>query len=173
LRGLWCNGASDTTSSCWRTAKRSKTGQMKLRGNCPAKVDEKGRLKIPAVFLDALKEYGNQFYITSPTGESARIYPMKVWSEIEDKLAKVSSQNRAKRKFLMRTSYYGQTVELDGQGRVLVPAVLRESAQMKGEVDVFGNLDYLEVMNHTRVVDSLKNEPYTSEDDKALEDLGI
>ena len=146
---------------------------MKLRGNCPAKVDEKGRLKIPAVFLDELKEYGNQFYITSTTGETARIYPMKVWSEIEDKLAKMSSQNRAKRKFLMRTSYYGQTVELDGQGRVLVPAVLRESAQMKGEVDVFGNLDYLEVMNHTRVVDSLKNEPYTSEDDKALEDLGI
>ena len=146
---------------------------MKLRGNCPAKVDEKGRLKIPSVFLDELKEYGNQFYITSTTGETARIYPMKVWSEIEDKLAKVSSQNRAKRKFLMRTSYYGQTVELDGQGRDLVPAVLRESAQMKGEVDVFGNLDHLEVMNHTRIVDSLKNEPYTSEDDKALEDLGI
>jgi MraZ protein len=146
---------------------------MKLRGNCPAKVDEKGRLKIPAVFLDELKEYGNQFYITSPTGASARIYPMKVWSEIEDKLAGVSSQNRAKRKFLMRTSYYGQVVELDGQGRVLVPAVLRESAQMKGEVDVFGNLDYLEVMNHTRVLDDLKNEPYTEEDDKALEDLGI
>jgi len=146
---------------------------MKLRGNCPAKVDEKGRLKIPAVFLDALKEYGNQFYITSPTGESARIYPMKVWSEIEDKLANAGSQNRVKRKFLMRTSYYGQTVELDGQGRLLVPAVLRESAQMKGEVDVFGNLDYLEVMNHTRVLDSLKNQPYTDEDDKALEDLGI
>ena len=146
---------------------------MNLRGNYPAKVDEKGRLKIPAVFLEALKEYGNQFYITSPTGESARIYPMKVWSEIEDKLTKVSSQNRAKRKFLMRTSYYGQTVELDGQGRVLVPSVLRESAQMKGDVDVFGNLDYLEVMNHTRVVDSLKNEPYSDDDDKALEDLGI
>ncbi len=146
---------------------------MKLRGNCPAKVDEKGRLKIPAVFLEELKEYGSQFYITSPTGESARIYPMKVWSEIEDKLAKLSSQNRAKRKFLMRTSYYGQTVELDGQGRVLMPAVLRESAQMKGDVDVFGNLDYLEVMNHKRVQDDLKNSPYTDEDAKALEDLGI
>ncbi len=44
-------------------------GFMKLRGNCQAKVDEKGRLKIPAMFLDALKEYGNQFYITSTTGE--------------------------------------------------------------------------------------------------------
>ena len=146
---------------------------MNLRGNCPAKVDEKGRLKIPAVFLDALKEYGNHFYITSTTGESARIYPMKVWSEIEDKLAKVPSQNRAKRKFLMRTSYYGQTVEMDGQGRVLLPAVLREAAQTKGDVDVFGSLDHLEVINHVRVLDELKNSPYTEEDDKALEDLGI
>jgi MraZ protein len=146
---------------------------MKLRGNCPAKVDEKGRLKIPAIFLEALKEYGTQFYITSMTGESVRIYPMRVWSEIEDKLAAAHSQNQTKRKFLMRTSYYGQTVELDGQGRVLLPAVLRESAQMKGEVDVFGALNYLEVMNHTRVVDDLKNAPFTDEDFKALEDLKI
>ena len=146
---------------------------MKLRGNCPAKVDEKGRLKIPAVFLDALKEYGNQFYITSTTGESARIYPMKVWSAIEDRLEKVPTQNRAKRKFLMRTSYFGQTVDMDAQGRVLLPSVLREEAQMKGDVDVFGSLDYLEVFNHVRMLDELKNSPYTEDDDKALEDLGI
>ena len=146
---------------------------MKLRGNCPAKVDEKGRLKVPAIFLGDLTEFGNQFYITSPTGESARIYPLKVWAEIEDKLAKVSSQNAAKRKFLKRTSYFGQTVEIDAQGRLLIPAVLREEAQTKSDVDVLGALDYLEVMNHTRVLDELKNEPFTSDDAKALEDLGI
>jgi len=137
---------------------------MKLRGNCPAKVDEKGRLKVPAVFLEELKEYGTQFYITSVTGESARIYPMKVWAELEDKLAKQPASNQAKRKFLLRTSYFGQTVELDGQGRLLLPAVLRDSATMRGEVDVFGSLDYLEVMNHTRVLDDLKNQPFTDED---------
>lgn len=141
---------------------------MKLRGSCPAKVDEKGRLKIPSVFLDELKEYGNQFYITSTTGETARIYPMKVWSEIEDKLAQKPSADVAKRKFLMRTSYFGQVAELDGQGRLLLPAVLREAAQTMGEVDVFGTLNYLEVMNHTRVLDKLKNEPYTDADDTAL-----
>ncbi len=130
-------------------------------------------MKIPAVFLEELKEYGNQFYITSSTGETARIYPMKVWSEIEDKLAQLPTTNKAKRKFLMRTSYYGQTVEMDGQGRVLLPAVLREAAQTKGEVDVFGTLNYLEVMNHTRALDQLKNDPYTDEDDKVLGDLGI
>src|SRR5262249_28444276 len=146
---------------------------MKLRGNCPAKVDEKGRLKIPAVFLEALKEYGNQFYITSTTGESARIYPLSVWSAMEDKLAAVPSTNVHKRKFLKWTSYYGQVVEMDGQGRVLVPAVLREAAETKGDVDVLGNLDYLEVMNHDKVVEDLKNEPYTDADDEALEKLGI
>jgi MraZ protein len=146
---------------------------MKLRGNCPAKVDEKGRLKVPAIFLEDLTEFGNQFYITSPTGESARIYPLKVWAEIEDKLAKVSSQNAAKRKFLKRTSYFGQTVEIDAQGRLLIPAVLREEAQTKADVDVLGALDYLEVMNHTRVLDELKNEPFTGDDARALEDLGI
>ena len=146
---------------------------MKLRGNCPAKVDEKGRLKIPAVFLDELKEYGTQFYITSPTGESARIYPMKIWSEIEDKLAGLPSANKAKRKFLMRTSYFGQVVELDGQGRVLLPPVLREAAQTKGDMDMFEQLNYLEVMNHTRVLNEMKNEPYTNKDDEALNALEV
>jgi len=144
---------------------------MSLRGNCQAKVDEKGRLKIPAVFLEGLRPYGNQFYITSITGETALIYPMQVWLAIEEKLAKVSSQNQTKEKFLMRTSYYGQVVELDGQGRVLIPSVLRESAQAKGDVDVFGNLDRLVVTNHTRVLDDMKNKPFTEDDFKALQEL--
>ena len=146
---------------------------MSLRGNCQAKVDEKGRLKIPAVFLEGLRPYGNRFYITSVTGETALIYPMQVWAGIEEKLAKVSSQNQTKRKFLMRTSYYGQEVELDGQGRLLIPPVLRESAQAKGDVDVFGSLDHLEVTNHTRMTDEMKNDPFTAQNFKDLEDLGI
>ncbi len=121
-----------------------------LRGNIPAKVDEKGRLKIPAAFLEKLKEHGDRFYVTSEEGDHARIYPMKVWGEIEQKLANISSYNRAKQKFLTRTNYYGQVVEIDGQGRVLIPAVLREAAQMKGDVEVMGQLTYLEVWNHAR-----------------------
>ena len=141
---------------------------MKLRGNCPAKVDEKGRLKVPAVFLEGLKEYGTQFYITSITGEDARIYPLSVWSEIEDRLAALPTQHQGKRKFLLRTSYFGHQVEVDGQGRLLLPSVLRDSAQLKAEVDVFGQLNYLEVMNHSGVVDKLKNEPLTDEEITSL-----
>lgn len=140
---------------------------MKLRGNSPAKVDEKGRLKIPAYFLDALKEFGNQFYITSPNGESARVYPMKVWSEIEDKLANTPN-SAEKRAFLMRTSYYGQVAEMDAQGRVLLPSVLREAAALTGDVAVLGNLNYLVVMNDARAVEQIKTERFTEEQEDAL-----
>jgi len=146
---------------------------MSLRGSHRAKVDEKGRLKIPAEYLDGLRQYGNQFYITSVEGNTARIYPMQVWIGIEEKLARASSQNQAKRKFLMRTSYYGQVVEMDGQGRLLLPTVLRESAKTIGEVAVFGNLDHLEVMNVTHAADQMTKDPITAEDYRALEELGI
>ena len=144
-----------------------------LRGNIPAKVDEKGRLKIPAAFLEELKGFGDQFYVTSETGETARIYPMKVWEEIEAKLSRLSSHNRTKEKFLTWTNYYGQAVEIDGQGRVLIPPVLREAALMKGDVDVNGNLTYLEVRNHGRSLENLKKSQLTEDDWKTLDDLGI
>ena len=144
-----------------------------LRGNHLAKVDEKGRVKIPATFLAELRDMGDRFYVTSENGDYVRIYPMKVWNEIEEKLARVSSHNRAKQKFLTRTNYYGQMVSLDGQGRILIPPVLREAAQMKGEVDVLGNLSYLTVWNHARFLEQLNSNPITAEDEKTLEDLGI
>lgn len=144
-----------------------------LRGSHLATVDEKGRVKIPADFLAELRRQGKRFYVTSENGECAKIYPMKVWDEIERKLAKLSSHNQAKQKFLTRTNYFGQVVELDGQGRILIPPVLRDTAQMKGEVSVNGQLMYLEVWNHARFLEQMKSNPITAEDVKALDDLGI
>ncbi len=144
-----------------------------LRGNYPAKVDGKGRLKIPAAFLETLREYGSQSYVTSENGNYVRIYPMKIWSEIEERLARLSSHNRTKQKFLTRANYFGQVVEIDRQGRVLIPPILREAALMKGDVDVLGNLNYLEVWNHSRFLENLDKNPITAEDEKTLDDLGI
>ena len=144
-----------------------------LRGNYLATVDEKGRVKIPADFLADLRKTGTKFYVTSSSGQYARIYPMKAWEEIEKKLAKLSSHNQAKQKFLARANYYGQAGEVDGQGRILIPPVLRESAEMKGEVDVQGQLTYLEVWNHARFLEQLNRNPITAEDEKALDELGI
>jgi MraZ protein len=145
-----------------------------LRGNNPATVDGKGRLKIPSAFKAFLDQnYGTDFYVTSLDGLSVRIYPLLVWREIEDKLMPLPSMNKSVKKFLDRTNYYGQMSRADGQGRILIPSVLRESAAMHGEVAVLGYLKYLEVWNNQRYLEHLEREPFTEEDLKALSDLGI
>ncbi len=145
-----------------------------LRGNYPATVDGKGRLKIPTAFKAYLDEnYGQDFYVTSLDGLSARIYPFPVWREIEEKLAALPSMNKAKRRFLDRTNYWGQQVRADAQGRVLIPAQLRESAAMRGEVAVLGFLNYLDVWNAANYREHLDREPLTDEDLENLGSLGI
>ena len=115
-----------------------------LRGNNPATVDIKGRLKIPTTFKTFLDEnYGQDFFVTSLDGQSARVYPFPVWREIEDKLAALPTMNKAKKRFFDRTNYWGQATRADSQGRVLIPALLRESSGMHGEVAVLGYLNYL------------------------------
>jgi MraZ protein len=144
-----------------------------FRGNHPTRVDEKGRLKVPAEFKRVIDEkYSTQFYITSLDGKVAQVYPFEEWERIEQKLAALSTFNPTKKKFLTRTNYYGQVVEMDGQGRLLIPQILREAAQIRGEVAVLGNLTYLEVRNLGALDKEIK-EPFTDEDIKTLDDLGI
>ena len=145
-----------------------------FRGNHPTRVDEKGRLKIPAEFKRVIDEkYGQQFYITSLDGKVAQVYPFEEWERIEQKLAALSSFNPTKKKFLDRTNYYGQQVEMDGQGRLLLPQLLRESGQIKGEVAVLGNLTYLVVRNLELFRKEIEEENFTPEDEKTLDELGI
>ena len=145
-----------------------------FRGNHPTRVDEKGRLKIPAEFKRVIDEkYGQQFYITSLDGRVAQVYPFEEWERIEQKLAALSSFNPTKKKFLDRTNYYGQQVEMDGQGRLLLPQLLRESGQIKGEVAVLGNLTFLVVRNLELFKKEIEEEKFTPEDEKTLDELGI
>jgi MraZ protein len=145
-----------------------------LRGNSPAKIDDKGRLKVPNGFRAYLeKEYGRELFVTSLHGDSVRIYPMTVWAGIERKLGQIPSAHPSRQKYLDRVNFYGQHGELDSQGRVLIPQRLREAAHMIGEVDVFGQFDFLEVWNHERFLAKLQREPFTDDDARALSDLGI
>ena len=145
-----------------------------LRGNSPAKIDDKGRLKVPNGFRSVIqKDHGSDLFVTSLTGQSVRIYPMPVWLDIETRLGKVPSTHPARQRFLDRVNFYGQVAVLDPQGRVLIQPRLRECALMNGEVDVLGQQSYLEVWNHERLVARLSSEPFTDDDAKALSDFGI
>ena len=145
-----------------------------LRGNHAARIDDKGRLKIPNAFRALVEEtHGTELFVTSLTGEYVRIYPLPVWLALEEKLARVPSAHPARLKFFDRVNYFGQSAEIDAQGRVVIHQRLRESAGMSGDVDVFGQYDYLDVWNHERFVAKLQREPYTDDDARALAEFGI
>jgi MraZ protein len=92
---------------------------------------------------------------------------------VEQRIARMPSTHPARLRFLDRVNYYGQSVAFDVQGRVIIPPRLRESASMAGEVDVLGQVDYLEVWNHERFLAKLQREPFTDDDARALAEFGI
>lgn len=145
-----------------------------LRGNAPAKIDDKGRLKVPNGFRALVqKTWGKEVFVTSLNGESVRIYPMPVWQDVERRLAAMPPNHPSRLRFLDRVNFYGQASELDVQGRVGIHARLRDAAGMSGEVDVLGQYNYLEVWNHERFLAKLTREPFTDDDARALSEYGI
>ena len=145
-----------------------------LMGHAPAKVDDKGRLKIPAEFRKIIEQkFGPDCFITSTDGQRALIYPMPVWYDYQARLAKVPSASVAKTKLLERLNYFGQTGAIDTQGRVLVPSILRDVAAIADDVVVIGNNDHLIVWNEERIQRRLAENPLTDEDYKELELHGV
>jgi MraZ protein len=145
-----------------------------LRGSYPAKIDDKGRLKIPngfRAFVD--DQQGTSLFVTSLSGDSVRVYSMAAWQAVEQRLAKMPSSHPSRLKFLDRVNYYGQVGELDVQGRVLIPSRLRDAAGTTSDVAVLGQVDYLDVWNLERFMAKLQREPFTDDDARALADFGI
>ena len=148
--------------------------QRGLRGSSSTRIDDKGRLKVPTVFRGVIQDqHGPDVFVTSVTGESVRIYPMPVWLEIERKLSQMPGNHPSRLKFLDRVNYYGQAVELDSQGRAVIPVHLRDRASIVGDVRVFGRIDYLDVWNEERFLQKLEREPWMDDDGLKLAEHGI
>ena len=148
--------------------------QQGLRGSSSARIDDKGRLKVPTIFRAVIQDmHGPDVFVTSLTGECVRLYPFPTWLEIERKLLQMPGSHPSRLKFLDRVNYYGQASELDGQGRVVIPPQLRSSASIVGDVRVFGHIEYLEVWNEELFVKKLHGEPLTEEDALKLAEYGI
>jgi MraZ protein len=129
---------------------------------------------VPNTFRSLLEgKYGRELFLTSLSGEFVRVYPMPVWLEIEQRLGEMPSTHPSKLRFLDRVNYFGQAAELDLQGRVLIPVRLRDAATMTGEVDVLGQVTYLDVWNHDRFLTKMQRDPYTDDDARALSEFGI
>jgi MraZ protein len=145
-----------------------------LRGNHTARIDDKGRLKIPTHFRRRIEEkYGSEVFVTSLTGESVNIFPLAEWEKIEQKLSLLPSNEAARRVYLTRMNFYGQEAEIDNQGRVLIHPLLREKTDAYGDVAVIGALMFLDVWNRGKMERFIQENPFTEEHEAILARMGI
>jgi len=138
-----------------------------FRGNCPTRLDDKGRLKIPADFkreIEQNKDYDDRFYITSFDGAVIQLYPLKEWEVFEEQVKERSDSYERLQKFLDVTGLYGQQVSMDNQGRLTIAEWLREKFGLKGEVAVIGKLEHIEVRPMGDFVRQVEANPLTRED---------
>ncbi|MGB8259259.1 MAG: division/cell wall cluster transcriptional repressor MraZ [Terracidiphilus sp.] len=143
-----------------------------FRGNYAAKVDDRGRLKIPSAFkdlLDAAKV--NRFFVTSIDGSKAEVWPLHKWEEREQALSRSSTLNSAVEKYITLTNYYGQEVEMDTQGRMVLPPKLRNKADLNAEVAVSGATTHLVVQNWEAYEASVLVSQMSADELKALDQL--
>ncbi len=151
-----------------------------FRGTQTGRVDDKGRLKLPALVRSRMvEEYREpKVFITSLDGEEVKVFPRRKWEEVETRLSKKSpagneADGEIKHKILFQANRFGADETLDNQGRILVPAVLREAAGMRGEVKILWQSNHLLVMNAARFEEATEANRLTAADKRYAANLGV
>lgn len=130
-----------------------------FRGFEQAKIDEKGRLKVPSRYRQKLMElYGADVFMTIVREGELDIYPLKVWEEKEQAFAKVPDSLPEKHRYLLTANYFGTEKTVDEQGRLPIPQHLRDKVGLNGEVAVMGTGRVLVVMDLQRVSKQVEEE---------------
>jgi len=140
----------------------------RFRGGFPATIDAKGRVKLPARLREQLEAaYGREIYVCSFFPHELRIYPLAVWETVEERLLSKPAMKPAVLKLIERVNY-GQMLEIDDHGRLIVPALLRDMIDVEGEVVVSGRINHLAVTRRQRAAEMLQQDSLT---DDELEEL--
>ena len=145
-----------------------------FRGSEQAKIDDKGRLKIPARFRQKLFEnFGPQVFMTTDDDGMLVIYPIKVWNEKESRMTTVPDTLQSKKKFFLTRNILGTEKTVDDQGRLPIPAALRESTNLKNEILVVGYLNTLVLMSAETAKQWIEEMKPTASDYEKLQEYGI
>ena len=116
-------------------------------------IDAKGRLIMPAKFREQL---GDEFVVTKSPDKCLYVYTNEDWKNFEEKLSTLPITNKGTRQFVRFFLAGAATCEVDKQGRILLPAVLREYAQLDKEVILAGTSKRIEIWNKERYLEDQK-----------------
>jgi MraZ protein len=146
-------------------------------GNPTTKLDDRGRLKMPAEFKAFIdKKYGKDFkafYITSREGKDAEIYPMPEWRLHHAKVLQMPRSLPARKILLAMYNLYGGRVDMDPQGRLLFPDELRSKGMVDVEVKVSGEGGLLRVTPLNTLREIVSTNPITSQIEDSWASYGV
>jgi MraZ protein len=112
-------------------------------------VDPKGRIIIPSPFRRIISaHYNTKLYVTNALFDSClHIYPQEEWNKLEDKVRALPKMDKDIKLFKRRVIASATECELDKQGRILIPAALREDAGINGDIAIVGQIEKIELWN--------------------------
>ena len=174
-----CGQKWSVSDGCVR--KWTKSWNIVFRGVRNGNVDAKGRLKLPASVKRSYKEKYKRMdlFVTSLDGKVVKVFPLREWEAVEELLSRRSTgpdqavDGSVKNKILFRANHYGAEESVDGQGRILVPAVLRKSAGMRGSVRIQWQTNHMLVMNEARYNEAAEANALSESDMLHAANLGL
>ena len=110
-------------------------------------VDSKGRIIIPAPFREIISaNYSTKLYIVNAAFDKClHLYPQEEWNRLEERVRAMPKMDEAVKFFMRKVIASTVEIELDKQGRVLIPVAHREHSGINGEIVVVGQIDKIEL----------------------------
>jgi MraZ protein len=114
-------------------------------------VDPKGRIIIPAPFRDIItSHYSTKLFITNAAVDQClSIYPADEWSKLNDKVRTKPNSDKHVKFFMRRVIASAVETEIDRQGRILIPAALREDAKLDSSIVIVGQVDRIDLWDRS------------------------
>ena len=137
-----------------------------LMGEYNHTIDAKGRLIVPAKFREVL---GDEFVVTKGLDNCLFVYPNDEWTRFEEKLKSLPLTNKNARQFTRFFLAGAAACEVDKQGRILLPQVLREFASLEKDVVLVGVASRIEIWSRERWDESMNT--YDGDMDEVAENM--
>jgi MraZ protein len=118
---------------------------VKFVGRFVHQIDDKGRVSLPASFRREAADQRFVLYAAYPP--ALTLYPETTWMEVERRLAELQAKVPESRMYVLSVTANAQEVAPDAQGRILIPAWLKETARLDGQALLVGAIDRIEIWN--------------------------
>lgn len=146
-----------------------------FRGRYEHSIDLKGRLALPSRYRKVFDTYYQppDVYLTTDDNNTLLVYPLEVWSSIEDEWVAFSRYDRDVKDQLFISSYFGLECSVDGTGRLLIPKSMRDATGLQGDVVIIGKINHFEIWDRAKAEQHVRDLLNKKNSEDRLAEIGL